>query len=40
MKPIDSKEVAEIEVEEEDLQKGWECYWHLLKLYQIKNDLK
>lgn len=29
-----------IEIEEEELQKGWECYWHLLKIYQIKNQLK
>ena len=35
-----SNTVRLIEIEEEDLQKGWECYWHLLKLYQIKNDLK
>jgi len=35
-----TNETKLIEVEEEELQKGWECYWHLLKLYQIKNDLK
>ena len=29
-----------IEIEEEELQKGWECFWHLLKIYQIKNGLK
>ena len=35
-----SNEVKLIEVEEEELQRGWECYWHLLKVYQLKNGLK
>lgn len=35
-----SNEVKLIEVEEKELQRGWECYWHLLKVYQLKNGLK
>jgi len=34
-----TNETKLIEVAEEELQKGWECYWHLLKLYYIKNGL-
>ena len=35
-----TNEVKLIEIEEEELQRGWECYWHLLKVYQLKNGLK
>jgi hypothetical protein len=35
-----TNEVKLVEIEEEELQKGWECYWHLLQVYQLKNNLK
>ena len=32
-------QVKLIEIEEDRLQKGWECFEHLLRVYQIKNGL-
>jgi len=34
-----TNQVKLIEVEESRLQKGWECFQHLLRFYQVKNDL-
>lgn len=34
-----TNEVKLIEVEEESLQKGWDCFQHLLRVYQIKNGI-
>ena len=32
-------QVKLIEIEQDRLQKGWECFEHLLRVYQIKNGL-
>lgn len=34
-----TNETKLIEVEEEELDKGWACYWHLLRLYYLKSGL-
>jgi hypothetical protein len=34
-----TNQVKLIEIEQERLQKGWECFEHLLRVYQIKNGL-
>ena len=34
-----TNQVKLIEVQEDQLQKGWQCFEHLLKVYQIKNNL-
>ena len=34
-----NNQVKLIEVEQDQLQKGWECFEHLLRVYQIKNNL-
>jgi len=34
-----SNEVKLIEVQQDQLQKGWECFEHLLRVYQIKNGI-
>jgi hypothetical protein len=34
-----TNEVKLIEVEQDQLQKGWECFEHLLRVYQIKNGI-
>ena len=34
-----TNQVKLIEVEEPQLQKGWECFQHLLRFYQVKNNL-
>ena len=34
-----TNQVKLIEVEEAKLQKGWECFQHLLRFYQVKNGL-
>ena len=34
-----TNQVKLVEVQEEQLQKGWECFEHLLRVYQIKNNL-
>jgi len=34
-----TNEVKLIEVSQEQLQKGWECFEHLLRVYQIKNGI-
>lgn len=34
-----TNQVKLIEIEEDQLQKGWDCFDHLLKVYQIKNGL-
>ena len=34
-----TNEVKLVEVENTALQKGWECFEHLLRVYQIKNGL-
>ena len=34
-----TNQVKLIEVEEPQLQKSWECFQHLLRVYQIKNNL-
>ena len=34
-----SNQVKLIEIEQDRLQKGWECFEHLLRVYQIKNGL-
>ena len=34
-----TNQVKLIEVEEFKLQNGWECFQHLLKVYQIKNNI-
>jgi hypothetical protein len=34
-----TNQVKLVEVPEEDLQKGWACFEHLLRVYQIKNGL-
>jgi len=32
-------QVKLIEIEQDRLQKGWECFEHLLRVYQIKNGI-
>lgn len=34
-----TNQVKLIEIEEERLQKAWECFQHLLRVYQIKNGI-
>jgi hypothetical protein len=34
-----TNQVKLIEVEEEKLKNGWECFQHLLRVYQIKNGI-
>ena len=34
-----TNQVKLVEVQEDQLQKGWECFEHLLRVYQIKNNL-
>jgi len=34
-----TNEVKLIEIEQDQLQKGWECFEHLLRVYQIKNGI-
>lgn len=34
-----NNQVKLVEIEEKRLQKAWECFEHLLRVYQIKNDL-
>jgi len=34
-----TNQVKLIEIEEPQLQKGWECFQHLLRFYQVKNNL-
>ena len=34
-----TNEVKLIEIEQDRLQKGWECFEHLLRVYQIKNGI-
>jgi len=34
-----TNQVKLIEIEESQLQKSWECFQHLLRVYQIKNNL-
>ena len=34
-----ANQVKLIEIEQDRLQKGWECFEHLLRFYQIKNGL-
>jgi hypothetical protein len=34
-----TNQVKLVEVFEEALQKGWECFQHLLRVYQIKNGI-
>jgi hypothetical protein len=34
-----TNQVKLIEVEEQKLQNGWECFQHLLRVYQIKNGI-
>jgi hypothetical protein len=34
-----TNQVKLVEVEESKLQNGWECFQHLLRVYQIKNNL-
>jgi hypothetical protein len=34
-----TNEVKLCEISEEELQKGWECFKHLLSYYQLKNNL-
>jgi hypothetical protein len=34
-----TNQVKLVEVEESKLQNGWECFEHLLRVYQIKNNL-
>lgn len=34
-----ANQVKLIEIEQDRLQKGWECFEHLLRVYQIKNGL-
>jgi hypothetical protein len=34
-----TNQVKLVEVEETQLQKSWECFQHLLRVYQIKNNL-
>ena len=34
-----TNQVKLIEIEEPQLQKSWECFQHLLRVYQIKNNL-
>jgi hypothetical protein len=34
-----TNQVKLIEVEQDRLQKGWECFEHLLRVYQIKNGI-
>jgi len=34
-----TNQVKLIEVEESKLQNGWECFQHLLRVYQIKNNI-
>jgi len=34
-----TNQVKLIEIEQDQLQKGWECFEHLLRVYQIKNGI-
>jgi hypothetical protein len=34
-----TNQVKLIEIEEQQLQNGWECFQHLLRVYQIKNGI-
>ena len=34
-----TNQVKLVEVQQDQLQKGWECFEHLLKVYQIKNNI-
>jgi len=34
-----TNQVKLVEIEESQLQKSWECFQHLLRVYQIKNNL-
>jgi hypothetical protein len=34
-----TNQVKLIEIEEQKLQNGWECFQHLLRVYQIKNGI-
>jgi hypothetical protein len=34
-----TNQVKLIEIEEPQLQKSWECFQHLLRVYQIKNNI-
>jgi len=34
-----TNQVKLIEIEEEKLQNSWECFQHLLRVYQIKNGI-
>jgi hypothetical protein len=34
-----TNQVKLVEVEQDQLQKGWECFEHLLRVYQIKNGI-
>ena len=34
-----TNQVKLVEIEEPQLQKSWECFQHLLRVYQIKNNL-
>jgi hypothetical protein len=34
-----TNQVKLVEIEEPQLQKGWECFQHLLRFYQVKNNL-
>ena len=34
-----TNQVKLVEIEEHQLQKSWECFQHLLRVYQIKNNL-
>ena len=34
-----TNQVKLIEIEESNLQKSWDCFQHLLRVYQIKNNL-
>jgi hypothetical protein len=34
-----TNQVRLIEIEQDQLQKGWECFEHLLRVYQIKNGI-
>jgi len=34
-----TNQVKLIEIEQDRLQKGWECFEHLLRVYQIKNGI-
>jgi uncharacterized protein YggU (UPF0235/DUF167 family) len=34
-----TNQVKLIEISQEKLQSGWECFQHLLRVYQIKNGI-